>query len=478
MNVTNKEIKYRQLYKTSDEVFEDYPQIVSAEQKGYVGVYASSRITENNIIDTDLSTERLMEQIMDRNNLNNAFKKVKSNKGAGGVDGMGVDELLTYLRDNKDNLIQSIMDGKYRPNPVRRVEIPKEDKGKVRKLGIPTVVDRVIQQAITQVLMPIFEKQFSDNSYGFRPKRSAHGAMKKCLEHANDGYKYVVDMDLEKYFDTVNQSKLIEVLSRTIKDGRLISLIHKFLTAGVVVRHTFRETGVGVPQGGPLSPLLSNIMLNELDKELEKRGHRFVRYADDMMIFCKSKKSGIRTLQNILPYIEKKLFLKVNVEKTEVAYVGKIKFLGFSFYKNKNGMRLRVHLKAITKMKSKIKEYTSRSNGWGNEYRIDKLKRYIRGWINYFKIADMKILLKQTDEWMRRRLRMVYWKQWKRIRTKFKMLKQFGINNWKAWQFANTRKSYWRISNSPILNRSLDNKTLNNLGFLFFFEYYEQVCVN
>lgn len=478
MNVTNKEIKYRQLYKTSDEVFEDYPQIVSAEQKGYVGVYASSRITENNIIDTDLSTERLLEQILDRNNLNNAFKKVKSNKGAGGVDGMGVDELLTYLRDNKDNLIQSIMDGKYRPNPVRRVEIPKEDKGKVRKLGIPTVVDRVIQQAITQVLTPIFEKQFSDNSYGFRPKRSAHGAMKKCLEHANDGYKYVVDMDLEKYFDTVNQSKLIEVLSRTIKDGRLISLVHKFLKAGVVVRHTFKETGVGVPQGGPLSPLLSNIMLNELDKELENRGHRFVRYADDMMIFCKSKKSGIRTLQNILPYIENKLFLKVNVEKTEVSCVGKIKFLGFSFYKNKNGMRLRVHPKAITKMKSKIKEYTSRSNGWGNEYRIDKLKRYIRGWINYFKIADMKILLKQTDEWMRRRLRMVYWKQWKRIRTKFKMLKQFGINKWKAWQFANTRKSYWRISNSPILNRSLDNKTLNNLGFLFFFEYYEQVCVN
>lgn len=478
MNVTNKEIKYRQLYKTSDEVFEDYPQIVSAEQKGYVGVYASSRITENNIIDTDLSTERLLEQILDRNNLNNAFKKVKSNKGAGGVDGMGVDELLTYLRDNKDNLIQSIMDGKYRPNPVRRVEIPKEDKGKVRKLGIPTVVDRVIQQAITQVLTPIFEKQFSDNSYGFRPKRSAHGAMKKCLEHANDGYKYVVDMDLEKYFDTVNQSKLIEVLSRTIRDGRLISLIHKFLKAGVVVRHTFKETGVGVPQGGPLSPLLSNIMLNELDKELENRGHRFVRYADDMMIFCKSKKSGIRTLQNILPYIEKKLFLKVNVEKTEVAYVGKIKFLGFSFYKNKNGMRLRVHPKAITKMKSKIKEYTSRSNGWGNEYRIDKLKRYIRGWINYFKIADMKILLKQMDEWMRRRLRMVYWKQWKRIRTKLKMLKQLGISKCKAWQFANTRKSYWRISNSPILKRSLDNKTLNNLGFLFFFEYYEQVCVN
>lgn len=478
MNVTEEEIKYRQLHITFNEVVEGYPQIVSTEQKGYVEAYASSRITENNIINTDLSTEGSLEKILDRNNLNNAFRKVKSNKGAEGVDGMGVDELLPYLKDNKDNLIQSIRDGKYRPNPVRRVEIPKEEKGKIRKLGIPAVVDRVIQQAITQVLTPIFEKQFSDNSYGFRPRRSAHGAMKKCLENADKGYKYVVDMDLEKYFDTVNQSKLIEVLSRTIKDGRVISLIHKFLRAGVIERHTFKETGVGVPQGGPLSPLLSNIMLNELDKELGKRGHKFVRYADDMMIFCKSKKSGTRILENILPYIEKKLFLKVNMEKTEVAYVGKVKFLGFSFYKQKKGMRLRVHPKAIAKMKLKIKEYTARSNGWGNEYRIDKLKRYIRGWINYFKIADMKALLKQTDEWMRRRIRMVYWKQWKRIRTRFKMLKQLGIDEGKAWEFANTRKGCWRISKSPILNRSLDNKTITSLGFLYLFDYYDKVCVN
>ena len=478
MNVTKKEIKYRQLHKTSDEVFEDYPQIVSAEQKGYVGVYASLRITENNIINTSLLTEELLEQILDRDNLNNAFRKVKSNKGAGGVDGMGVDELLTYLKENQKSLIQSIKDGKYRPDPVRRVEIPKEEKGKVRKLGIPTVVDRVIQQAISQVLTPIFEKQFSDNSYGFRPKRSAHGAMKKCLENADNGYKYVVDMDLEKYFDTVNQNKLIEVLSRTIKDGRVISLIHKFLQAGVIERHTFKETGVGVPQGGPLSPLLSNIMLNELDKELEKRGHKFVRYADDLIIFCKSKKSGHRTLKNILPYIEKKLFLKVNEGKTIVAYVGKVKFLGFSFYKQKSGMKLRVHPKAIAKMKSKIKEYTARNNGWGNEYRIDKLKRYIRGWINYFKVADMKSLLKQTDEWMRRRIRTIYWKQWKRVRTRLKMLKHFGISEGKAWEFANTRKGYWRISNSPILSCSLDNQTLGNLGFIFLFDVYQRACVN
>ncbi|MGL5649406.1 MAG: group II intron reverse transcriptase/maturase, partial [Clostridium sp.] len=322
MNVTKEGIKYRQLQ------IEDYLQMVSAEQKEYAEVYASSRITENNITNTDVSRDDLLEKILGRDNLNQAYERVKSNKGAGGIDGMGVEHLLPYLKENNKLLIQKVKDGKYRPNPVRRVEIPKEEKGKVRKLGIPTVVDRVIQQAIAQVLTPIFEKQFSDNSYGFRPRRKAHDAMTKCIENADEGYKYVVDMDLEKYFDTVNQSKLIEILSRTIKDGRVISLIHKFLKAGVVEKHTFKETGVGVPQGGPLSPLLSNIMLNELDQELERRGHKFVRYADDLMILCKSKKSARRTLEKIVPFIENKLFLKVNHDKTEVAYIGKVKFLG------------------------------------------------------------------------------------------------------------------------------------------------------
>ncbi|MGL5636926.1 MAG: group II intron reverse transcriptase/maturase [Bacteroidales bacterium] len=465
-------MKYRQLQ------IEDYLQMVSAEQKEYAEVYASSRITENNITNTDVSRDDLLEKILGRDNLNQAYERVKSNKGAGGIDGMGVEHLLPYLKENNKTLIQKVKDGKYHPNPVRRVEIPKEEKGKVRKLGIPTVVDRVIQQAIAQVLTPIFEKQFSDNSYGFRPRRKAHDAMSKCIENADEGYKYVVDMDLEKYFDTVNQSKLIEILSRTIKDGRVISLIHKFLKAGVVEKHTFKETGVGVPQGGPLSPLLSNIMLNELDQELERRGHKFVRYADDLMILCKSKKSARRTLEKIVPFIENKLFLKVNHDKTEVAYIGKVKFLGFSFYKNKDGMRLRVHPKAIAKMKSKVKEHTERSKGYGNEKRIDKLKRYIRGWINYFKIADMKQLLTKTDEWMRRRIRMVYWKQWKKIKTKQRMLKHYGINEGKAWEYANTRKGYWRIANSPILSRSLGNQTLKELGYLFFTDYYRQVSVN
>jgi group II intron reverse transcriptase/maturase len=472
MNVTNKETEYRQLQ------IEDYLQKVPAEQEEYAEVYDSLRITENNVINADLSAERLLEEILDKDNMNSAFKKVQSNKGAGGIDKMEVDELLQYLKENGQQLLEAIKDGKYRPNPVRRVEIPKEEKGKVRKLGIPTVVDRVVQQAIAQVLTPIFEKQFSDNSFGFRPKRSAHDAIRRCQENADEGYIFVVDMDLEKYFDTVNQSKLVEVLSRTIKDGRVISLIHKFLRAGVVVKHRFEETEVGVPQGGPLSPLLSNIMLNELDKELERRGHKFVRYADDLMIFCKSRKSSNRTLDNILPYIEGKLFLKVNRTKTVVDYAYKVKFLGFTFYKRNGEVRVRIHPKSIAKMKSRIKELTARSNGWGNERRAIELRQYIIGWINYFKLADIKTHLNRVDEWMRRRIRMIYWKQWKKVKTRFSELKRLGIDKNKAWEYANTRKGYWRISKSPILSKSLDNQTLASRGYLFFSDYYRKVCIN
>jgi len=333
MNDTKDGSKYRQLH------IEDYLQMVSAEQKEYAEVYAHQRISENNAINTDFQTTGLLEKILDRGNLNEAYKRVKSNKGAGGVDGMSVDELLAFLRDNREQLIQQIENGKYKPNPVRRVEIPKEEKGKVRKLGIPTVVDRVIQQAITQVLAPIFEKQFSDYSFGFRPRRGAHDALKQCQQNVNDGYVYVVDMDLEKFFDTVCQSKLIELLSRTIKDGRVISLIHKYLNAGVVENGMFARTEIGMPQGGPLSPLLSNIMLNELDKEIANRGHRFVRYADDCMIFCKSRKSALRTLENITPFIEGKLFLRVNRDKTKVAHISRVKYLGYAFYRWKGKCR-------------------------------------------------------------------------------------------------------------------------------------------
>ncbi len=282
-------------------------------------------------------------------------------------------------------------------------------------------------------------------------------------------------MDLEKFFDTVNQSKLIEVLSRTVKDGRVISLIHKYLNAGVVIRNKFEETGMGVPAGGPLSPLLSNVMLNELDKELEKRGHPFVRYADDMVIFCKSKRSAERTLANIVPYIENKLFLKVNREKTTTAYISKIKFLGYSFYVYKGEGRLRVHPKSIAKMKERIKTLTSRSNGWGYARRKVALRQYITGWVNYFKLADMKTLLRGVDMWYRRRLRMIIWKHWKRVRTRGRNLTKLGINKYKAWEYANTRKGYWRTARSPILTRSITSYRLNQAGYTFFSDYYRLV---
>lgn len=472
MNVTKDGFKDRQLH------IEDYLQMVSAEQKEYAEVSAYQRITENNDIITDFQTDKLMEKILSNDNLNQAYKKVKSNKGAGGVDGMNVDELLSFLRDNGMQLKQQLMDGKYKPNPVRRVEIPKEIKGEFRKLGVPTVVDRVFQQAITQVLSPIYEKQFSVNSYGFRPCRSAHDALKQCQTNVNDGYVYVVDMDLEKFFDTVCQSKLIEVLSRTIKDGRVISLIHKYLNAGVISRGIFERTEVGMPQGGPLSPLLSNIMLNELDKELTLRGHRFVRYADDCMIFCKSRKSAERTLENITPFIEGKLFLKVNREKTCVSHISKVKYLGYSFYNYRGKCRFRVHPKSVTKMKNKIRELTNRSNGWGNEYRALKLTQFIRGWVNYFGMADMKALLTRIDEWLRHKIRAIYWKQWKKTRTRYKRLRALGMEEEQVHRHANNRHGVWFCSGLQYFSYALDKTKLRELGFPTFTEFYLKICEN
>lgn len=428
------------------------------------------KITETNVISRCVRTDKLLELILRSENLNQAYLKVKSNKGAGGVDGMKIDELLSFLKDNRESLIQKLKEGKYKPNPVRRVEIPKETKGDFRKLGVPTVVDRVIQQAITQVLSPLYEEQFSENSFGFRPKRGAHDALKQCQQNVDEGYIYVVDMDLEKFFDTVCQSKLIEILSRTIKDGRVISLIHKYLNAGVIRNGVFEKTEVGMPQGGPLSPLLSNIMLNELDKELERRGHRFVRYADDCMIFAKSRKSAERTLEKIMGFIEGKLFLKVNREKTQVALISHVKYLGYSFYRHKGKCRLRVHPKSVSKMKVKLQLLTSKNNGWGNENRATKLTQFIRGWVNYFAKADMRSLLRNTDEWLRRRIRAVYWKQWKRVRTRYRMLKKFGLPDWKVHEVANCRKGTWR--SARMLNSVLTNKIIASFGYPSMADYY------
>lgn len=435
------------------------------------------RITENNLTSNNhQSGNGLLEQILSPSNLNAAFKQVRRNKGAGGVDRMDVGSLKDYLVRYKEELITSIERGKYRPNPVRRVEIPKEN-GKRRGLGIPTVVDRVIQQSIAQQLNLLYEPWFSPHSFGFRPKRSAHQALCKCRDYITEGYVYAVDIDLERFFDTVSHSKLTEVLSRKVKDGRVVSLIHKYLNAGVMKEGKYEETPEGVPQGGPLSPVLSNILLNELDRELERRGHKFVRYADDMVIFCRSRRSADRTMQNIIPFIEGKLFLKVNRDKSQVAHVRDIKFLGHSFYVVKGEGRLWIHPKSVAKMKARIKELTSRSNGWGNDRRKEALRQYINGWVQYFKLADMKKLLIKVDEWYRRRLRMVIWKQWKRIKTKIANLVKLGVKKQMAYEWANTRKGYWHIAGSYILSTTITTMRLRLAGYVFFTDYYSKVRV-
>ena len=441
------------------------PQKARTASEGYVEGQTFMWITENNLTTNDYRLGNgLLEHILSPTNLNAAFKQVKRNKGAGGVDKMEVESLKGYLVTNKDILIKSIQMGKYRPNPVRRLCIPKEIR-KLRQLGIPTVVDRVIQQSIAQKLTSIYEPQFSEGSY--RPRRSAHQALRKCQDYTTQGYIYEVDIDLERFFDTINHSKLIEVLSRTIKDGRVVSLIHKYLNAGIMHEDHYEETYEGVPQGGPLSPLSGNILLNELDWELEKRGHKFVRYADDMVILCKSHRSAERTMESIVSYIEKTLFVKVNRDKSKVAIMRDIKFLGYTFYQLEGKARLRIHPKSVNKMKTKIKQLTSRSNGWGKERRKEPLSQYIKGWVQYFMLADMRNLLVKTDKWNRRRLCMVIWKQWKQIKTRVANLIKLGINKYKAYEWANTRKGYWHIAKSFILSRSVTNDRLRIAGYVF-----------
>ena len=465
MKDTKKYDNSRQLHK------EGYLQEDRVELKDNVEVHSISSMSKEGRNGVSKYSSDLLEQILSRDNMNNAYKRVKANKGSHGIDGMTVDELLQYLKENGKELRQSLYEGRYKPKPVRRVEIPKPDGGK-RLLGIPTVVDRVIQQAIAQVLIPIYEKKFSNSSYGFRPLRSAKQAVEKCRGYINAGYTWSVDIDLAKYFDTINHDKLIRLLSSDIKDGRVISLIRRYLQSGVMINGVVMNTEEGAPQGGPLSPLLSNVMLHELDIELTKRELLFCRYADDCNIYVRSRKSANRVMNSITRFIEEKLKLKVNKDKSTVDRPWKLKFLGFSFYRGKGEYRLRVHDKPLNKFKAKLRELTSRSNAMNMEYRFLKLKQSIVGWVNYFAIADMKSVLKTLDEWLRRRIRMCFWKQWKKIKTKHDNLFKLGINNSKAWEYANTRKGYWRISNSPILAKSLTNKYLEEIGLISILKLY------
>ncbi len=442
---------------------EGYPQEIRVELGDNAGVPSIASTSEKRRNDGNEYSQGLLEKILDRDNLNSAYRRVKGNKGSHGVDGMTVGELLSFLKQNGSQIKQSIREGTYCPKPVRRVEIPKPDGG-IRLLGIPTVLDRVIQQAIAQVLSPIYEKQFSEDSYGFRPSRNAHQAVKKCKEYMEAGNKWTVDIDLAKYFDTVNHDKVMRLLSATIKDSRVLSLIRKYLQSGVMISGVVMETVEGTPQGGNLSPLLSNVMLNELDKELSKRGLKFCRYADDCNIYVRSRKSADRVMASITRFIEEKLKLKVNKTKSSVDRPWKLKFLGFSFYHKKDGMGIRVHPKSVEKLKRKLKEITDRSNAMSMRQRMLKIKQAITGWVNYFSIADMGRHVKSLDEWLRRRIRMCLWKQWKKIRTRYANLCRLGLRNSKALEFANTRKGYWRISNSPILSRTITNEYLQKLG--------------
>jgi RNA-directed DNA polymerase len=407
----------------------------------------------------------LLEQILSNQNMNDAYFRVYRNKGASGVDGITVDELKDYLKEHKGELRQRIRTRKYQPQAALRVEIPKEN-GKMRKLGIPTVVDRVVQQAIHQVLSPIFEKQFSEFSFGFRPKRSCEMAIIKSLEFLNDGYDWVVDIDLERFFDTVNHDKLMRIIANTIDDGDVISLIRKYLVSGVMVKGTYEETPIGTPQGGNLSPLLSNIMLNELDKELEGRGLHFVRYADDALIFVKSGKAAERVMKTIVRFIEEKLGLIVNAEKSRIARPKDLKFLGFGYYYDSRNKRYQVrpHPVSVQKFQRKLRHLTKRNWSISLDYRIVKLKQVIVGWVNYFRIANMKTAMTRIDEKLRSRIRVIIWKQWKIPRKQIKSLIQLGIPEEEAKGLTYCRKGYRFIGQSKVVHRALSIKRLKQRG--------------
>ena len=417
----------------------------------------------------------LLDEILSKENLNKAYLQVYRNKGASGVDGVTVDELKQYLKENKEEILTKIRQRKYKPQPVRRVKIPKEN-GKMRNLGIPTVVDRVIQQAIVQVLSPIYEKQFSESSYGFRPKRSCEMAIVRSLELMNDGYDWIVDLDLEKFFDTVNQDKLIGLIMKTVKDGEVVSLIRKYLVSGVMENGRYEPTRAGTPQGGNLSPLLSNIMLNELDKELEARGLNFVRYADDCMIFVKSEKAANRVLTSITKYIEKKLGLKVNAEKSKVSKPTGIKFLGYGFWVAKGGKyKPKPHLKSIQKLKRKLKQLTERRISISLDTQLQRINYVVRGWVNYFRIANMKNVLAKLDERLRTRIRVIIWKQWKKTKTRCDALVKLGMPFELAFNCANTRKGYLQICKTRYIKFAINNDRLQKRGLLSLTDHYLKV---
>ncbi len=413
---------------------------------------------------------QILEAILNRDNMALAYKKVIANKGADGVDGIGVEEIDAYLKENWMEIREQIRNRKYKPQPVRRVEIPKPNGG-VRNLGIPTVVDRIIEQAIAQKLTPMCEPLFSEYSYGFRPKRSAQQAVMKLLEYFNDGYTYIVDIDLEKFFDNVPQDKLMYLVHRIINDGDTESLIYKYLRAGVMIDGVYEETDKGTPQGGNLSPLLSNIMLNELDKELEARKLHFVRYADDCVITVGSSAAANRVMHTVTNWIERKLGLKVNATKTKVTKPTQLKYLGFGFWKGTDGWKARPHEDSVARFKYKLKMLTNRSWSVSMDERIEKINAVIRGWINYFRIGNMKKVLVRIDEHLRTRMRIVIWKQWKTGEKRYWGLRKLGAPTWMAQQSVGFVGHYQAVAKTTGL-RLINKEILAKRGLLSCVDYY------
>lgn len=422
-----------------------------------------------------MDTSSLMEQILSKENLNAAYLQVVRNKGAAGVDGMTVEELGAYLSENGESIREQLRTRKYKPQPVRRVEIPKPDGG-ARNLGVPTVVDRFVQQAVAQVLTPIFEEQFHDHSYGFRPNRCAQQAVLKALEMMNDGHSWIVDIDLAKFFDTVDHDKLMTIFGRTIKDGDVISVVRKFLVSGVMIDDEYEDTIVGTPQGGNISPLMANIMLNELDKELEARGLDFVRYADDLIIMVGSRQAADRVMKSVTRFIEEKLGLKVNAEKSKVDKPKGIKYLGFGFYFDSFAKvyKAKPHPKAVAKFKAQMKKLTGRSWGVSNSYKVFKLNQLIRGWVNYYRIGSMKSLCERFDSNIRFRLRMCIWKHWKTAQNRAENLIKLGISRKFAWSTAYYGAHIAHVCQGGAMNMAVTKERLTRFGLVSMADYYAE----
>ncbi|WP_275040499.1 group II intron reverse transcriptase/maturase [Nocardiopsis kunsanensis] len=406
-------------------------------------------------------------------NLGAALRRVQANKGAPGVDGVRTEELRDWLREYWEQVRADLDAGSYRPQPVRRVTIPKPGGGE-RMLGVPTALDRLIQQALAQVLTPVFDPHFSGASFGFRPGKSAHQAVRAARRAIADGHRWVVDVDLDRFFDRVNHDMVMARLARKVKDRQVLKLVRRFLEAGVMIDGVKLPVAEGTPQGSPLSPLLSNIMLDELDRELFERGHRFVRYADDLRVFVRSERAAQRVLDSITKVVEKRLRLKVNREKSSVSRASKATLLGFGFYFSRKGVGTRLASKSITRLKERIRELTSRRWSVAMEYRLDRLNRFITGWMGYFRLADAKRLFRDLDEWLRRRLRQIRWKEWKRPATRRTMLRKLGIPDFKAREWSSSGKGYWRIANSWILARSLPNAYWDDLGLRSLSQVYRR----